>query len=51
MIEFDIVDNERFWKVIKKLGPLGKIGAVVFISFDNYVLARAEVIGSGKVVG
>ena len=51
MIKLDIVDNERLGKVVKKLGPLGKVRAVVFVAFDNHVLAGAEVVRAGKVVG
>ena len=51
VVELDIVYNERFGKVVKKLGPLGKVSAVVFVAFDNHVPAGAEVVRAGKVVG
>ena len=43
VVKLDIVDNERFGKVVKKLGPAAKyLRAVVFVAFDNHVLAGAE---------
>ena len=46
VVEFDIVDDEDFGQIVEEFGPLGEEGAVVFVAFNDKMLALAEAVGA-----
>ena len=46
VVEFDIVDDENFGQIVEEFSPLGEEGAVVFVAFNDKILALAETVGA-----
>src|SRR6185503_11185795 len=51
VIELDVVQNDRVGQVVHELGPLIKIGGVVFIAFDYEIRTVGHSKGRFEVLG
>src|SRR5471030_1250308 len=49
MIEFQVVQDQRAWAIVNKLGTLIKEGAIVFIRFHNKKVSLSQTCGHGEI--
>src|SRR2546428_876146 len=50
VIEFDVVDDGEFGQVVHELGPLIEVSGVIFVAFDNEVIALRYPKAGAKVL-
>jgi len=51
MIKFDIIHNPQFGQIVHKLGALIEIGGIVFVAFDDEIIAVCYSKAGSEVLG